>query len=308
VAVVVTILGVLLVAVALADVFLSLFHPAGRGALSDLIARNVWRIFRRAAERFPHALTFAGPAAFLSTVAAWIWFIVFGVALVLWPHMKADFAFVPGLDPATHVYFKDALNVSLGSLVTLGGDINAKPAWIRFVMGLEGIVGFGLLTAAVSWLLSLYPVLETRRSVAQQATLLHHAELETGISVLDLPASDLVTLLSGLLSEFASLRNQMAQFPIAYYFHMGEEQTALPGILPYIADLAARAAEPGRAPSVRLLGTALGGVVESFLEALAETYLRIPLDDKRRILEAYAYDQMRELVSMPQPGEPRKAA
>lgn len=37
-----------------------------------------------------------------------------------------------------------------------------------------------------------------------------------------------------LAADLASLRNQMAQFPISYYFYMGEPQTALAGALPYL--------------------------------------------------------------------------
>jgi hypothetical protein len=45
--VVLTVLAVLLVAVALRDVFDTLFHETGRAVLSSVIMRGIWRAFRR---------------------------------------------------------------------------------------------------------------------------------------------------------------------------------------------------------------------------------------------------------------------
>ena len=59
-----TIIGILLILVALQDVFHTLFHPAKAGDISDAIARYIWRLFRGVA---PGALTLAGPLAFVTT-------------------------------------------------------------------------------------------------------------------------------------------------------------------------------------------------------------------------------------------------
>ena len=291
-----SVLGLLMVLIALQDIFLTLFHPAGRGSMSDRIARMVWHVFRSIASRKPGAITFAGPAAFTGIIAAWAGLVVVGCSLVYFPYIGWAFAVAPGLDGNAHRYYIDAFNVSLGALITVGADFNSKSAWLRLLMGSEAVIGFGLLSASVSWLLSIYPVLENRRSVAHQATLLHQAQLETGVDPAMLPAGEAQDVLDGLTRGLLQLRNQMAQFPITYYFHMGESETALAGIIGYMADLAERAIAAGRPPSVRLSGTSLGGAVEDFLEHLARTYLRMPCGDKPAIMRAYARDQMRELV------------
>lgn len=285
-----------MVLLALQDIFLTLFHPAGRGAMSDLVARVVWNAFRPLGRLRQRHMTYAGPAAFAATVGAWAALVVFGCALVYFPRMNAGFALAPGMDPAAHTSFLDAFNVSLGSLITLAGDFNAHSGWIRLLMGVEAVIGFGLLTASVSWLLSIYPVLENRRSLAHQAGLLHHAEAEQGVDAARLPAEQIQAALRGLAAGMTGLRNQVAQFPITYYFHMGDEKTALPGIIGYLYDLALRASRPENSPAVRLAGTELGGAVDDFLILIAETFLRMPVHDRRAIMRAYAADQMYELV------------
>lgn len=264
--------------------------------MSDRIAAAVWRVFRRAGGRWPAIMTFAGPVALVAIIGAWAGLVVFGCSLVYLPHLRSAFVLAPGMDASTHRNYIDAFNISLGALITVGADFNATNSWIRLLMGCEAVIGFGLLTASVSWLLSIYPVLETRRTVAHQATLLHRAQLETGVDPVALPAGEAQAVLNVLTVELTSLRNEMAQFPITYYFHMGEAITALSGIMGYIAQLAGRASSPQRPPAVQLAGTALGGAVDSYLEFIANSFLHISPEDKKAILRAYAHEQMRELV------------
>jgi hypothetical protein len=87
----------------------------------------------------------------------------------------------------------------------------------------------------------------------------------------------------------------MAQFPITYYFDMGEPQTELAGALPYLLELSERAVA-SQNPALRLSGTVLGGAVHSFLELLAADFLGMPADDKPAILRAYATEQMSDLM------------
>ena len=49
---------------------------------------------------------------------------------------------------------------------------------------------------------------------------------------------DLQVILLGFASQLITCRNEMAQFPITYYFHEDETETALAGILPYLAEIA----------------------------------------------------------------------
>jgi hypothetical protein len=96
-------------------------------------------------------------------------------------------------------------------------------------------------------------------------------------------------------ADLASLRNQMAQFPITYYFDMGESETALAGALSYLLELADRSSSSSQ-PALRIAGAVLGGAVESFLEMLARDFLPVSPDDKPAILRAYAREQMSDLI------------
>lgn len=282
----------------LVDVFKTLFHPASQGAMGDWTAHFIWKIFRTAANRWRGVLTWAGPVAFLAVILLWTSGVLFGFAFIYWPRIQPEFSFSPGTDPARHMGYLGALNISIDALITLTEGTNARFPGLGMLRGLEAMIGFGLLTASVSWLLSLYPVLETRRSLAHQASLLHHAEKETGVDMIRDAGEDAQQWLFTLAAGLTALRNEMAQFPISYYFHMEEPKTGLAGILPYVAHLADRAVTEDSPASLRLAGDVLGGAVVDFEELLARMFLRMPPDDEAAILRVYAEEQMYEPVAL----------
>jgi hypothetical protein len=199
------ILAIVLLGLAGFDVFHTLFHPAGRGSLSNLLSGFIWSGFRRATKHSGRVITYAGPVIVLAILVEWVSLTVLGFTFIYWPYLATQFVVAPGMDAAKHTGFVDALNVSIGALITLMGDFNAKSKLIRFLMGLEAIGGFGLLTASMSWLLSLYPVLEHRRSFGHAITLLHNAELETSTDVTKLPENQLQPLLDGFTASTSTM-------------------------------------------------------------------------------------------------------
>src|SRR3954470_200055 len=117
--VVLTAVGVVLVAIALRDVFDTLFHESGRAVLSRLLMRGVWRVFRRLGER--RRLPLAGPIALIVVVMSWATMLVVGWALFLMPHMPESFAFGDAPHSSRVV---ESLYISLTTLTTVGsGDI-----------------------------------------------------------------------------------------------------------------------------------------------------------------------------------------
>jgi hypothetical protein len=289
-------LGLSLKGVAIHDVFRTLFHPAGRGALSDFVARGVWNIFRRLAQHRKKIIVLGGPYALVTIIFVWTALIVFGNAFIYWPFIAKYFVMAPGMNIVDHTSFFDALNISLGALITVAGDFNSNSRWLRLLMGFEGVFGFGLLTASVSWLLSIYPVLEHRRSLAHEITLLHKAEEITGSKVTALPEKDLYTLLIGLTEQLSTIRNDLSQFPITYYFHMGERNTATPGTLSFLYDLAEECSKPDHGISVRMAAATLGGAVTDYANLVAEVFLREKGKNSKEIIRLYAKDHMRELM------------
>ena len=289
-------MGVLLIAAALLDVFQTLFHPAGRGTVSDWTAKIIWRVFRLAAAKHSKILTYAGPTAILAIIVSWASLTWFGFALMYLPQLRTGFDFSQTPGGSAHAGIVEAMSLSLGGLITLSEGSYAKLHWLQLARGVEAVIGFGLLTASVSWLLSIYPVLESRRALAQQATLLHNAERENRLDIVHDASEQSPDWIIGLGADLASLRNQMAQFPITYYFDMGEPETALAGALSYLLELADRASNPANDPTLRLSGAVLGGAVESFLTMLAQDFIRMSPDDKHAVLRAYASEQMSDLI------------
>jgi hypothetical protein len=290
--------GVLLIGVAALDLFNTLFHPAGRGAMSDRVGRVVWYLIRKLAKYRPALITLAGPFAILLIMVMWVLCMLLGFAFIYAPFLSTQFTMAPGLDISGHQGFLDALNVSVGSLITLGGDFTTKSKLLRLAMGIEALIGFGLLTASVSWLLSIYPALERRRTLAHEATLLHFAEEKTGIRIHQLPSTEAQAVIWGLAASMATARNDLTQFPIIYYFHSGDEASGFSGVLPYVAELAQAASHPSMAPSVRLAGISLGGALDDYLESIAEIFIHMPGDDKRAIMQRYADEFLRPVMTL----------
>jgi len=293
--VVLILVGLSLIAAALVDVFQTLFHPAGRGAMSDWLARLTWRAFRKFATKKPQVLTYAGPTGILLIIVNWAALTWFGFALIFLSRLRSGFVFSETTGGSLHKGLIEALALSIDSLITLSEGSYAKLHWLQLARGLEAVIGFGLLTASVSWLLSIYPVLEARRAIAQRATLLHHAERENRLDLVQAASEHAVDWILSLGSDVAGLRNQMAQFPITYYFDMGEPETALAGALSYLYELADRASSHSE-PKMRIAGTILGGAVEIFLEMLARDFLSLSTEDKQAILRTYASEQMSDLI------------
>lgn len=289
-----TVVGVLLVLAGLLDIFQTLFHPAGRGVMSDCTARVVWKLFRKVAVPYPKVLTYAGPVSILCIIVSWAALTWFGFALIYLPHLQSGFYRLGAQGIVRHSLL-EAMSLSLGALITLSEGSYATQHWLQIVRGAQAVFGFGLLSASVSWLLSIYPVLEARRSVAQRATFLHHAERENHLDMIRDAPEQVQDWIFSLGTDLAGLRNQMAQFPITYYFDTGEPETALAGALPYLLELSERAVK-APAAGLRLSGTLLGAAVYSFLELVAKDFLSMPLDDKQAIMRTYAREQMSDLM------------
>jgi hypothetical protein len=113
-AIIYTVIGIVLIGTALVDVFQTLFHPAGRGGLSDWIARAIWRISRKLASVRPGVLTYAGPLGLISITITWAVFNLVGFALLYLPHMATQYVFEPGVNPRNHHGFWEAMSDSGG--------------------------------------------------------------------------------------------------------------------------------------------------------------------------------------------------
>jgi hypothetical protein len=287
-------LGTGIILAALQDLFHTLFHPAAHGAISDWIARITWKFFRYGIRR---SITFAGPVAFATTVFYWTISLIVGFALIYIRHLPKAFTFAPGLEAEKYHSFWGALSVSLGGLITLSTGTYPKDLSLQLLMGFESILGFALLTASVSWILSIYPVLEHRRSMAQEGSLLYLSEIKWNRRLDEASDSELLQFFLLLISQLTTSRNELTQFPITYYFYEHYEETALARVLPYLADVASR--NLSRSGASGLAASNLLGVIDDYLKCICAVFLGTQFQSREHALTAYANDHMREMIRSP---------
>jgi voltage-gated potassium channel Kch len=285
-----TICGATLIILVALDVFDALFHHRGAGLLSGAAMRATWRGVRRVATLRRGLLPTAGPLALVVVITCWLTLLVVGWAIVLWPHIPDGFRFAPGA-AAGEGAFVDALYISLVTLATLGfGDVTPATGWLKLVLPLEALVGLGLLTATVSWLLSIHPALSRRRSLAYEIALLQRAEREAASSVLDGAYGE--AMLAELTSRLVAVERDFTALPIAYYFAEGDPRFSLGLALPYLCELAMRGGRADMPVGVRLRAAMLAAAIDEFTVTTAERFHRAGARDTAAILDAYARDHL----------------
>lgn len=272
----VTAVGFVPVALVLRDVFHTILHPAGGGHITRSVFRAVWQALHALPGDRP--LTLAGPLAFVATVAVWTLTLVFGFALVYWQHLDARFGFASRLDPDANTSLLDSVYFSFVTLATLGyGDITPSQLPFRLFAPIQSILGFALLSAAISWLLELYPALQRRRTLAATALSLQAAERETG-------ADPSPQLLESLSTSVDSAHVDLVHHSAIYYFHTDDPALDLAAALQYLSELSQRG---GPQPATAMLRNSVDGLARK----LAESYLHTASDaDADTVLAAYAAD------------------
>ena len=281
--------GVALIGVVGRDAFDVLFNAEGRGTFSRQITRVVWQVFRRSGTR--HGLfSIAGPLALVTVIATWAGLLVLGWALLFWPHMPGGFRFDAGVE-AAGPDFVHALNVSLVTLTTLGfGDITPASEVLRLILPLEALLGFGLLSASISWLVSIYPALSRRRSLAYEISLLRAAEADDDFP-LDALAPDAVErLLAELTSRLIAVERDLVHFPISYYFSAGDPRFSLPVAAPYLLELARRGMDEAQPKSVRFRARLLMQAIDDLARTTATRFHGSGASTPEELLRAYARD------------------
>jgi Ion channel len=284
--------GVGLVGLAARDVFDALFHPEGGASLARAVMRSVWGLFRRVAPG-PRTFPLAGPVGLVAVIATWVALLVLGWALVYWPHVDDGFRFAHPSEGGGDLI--DALNLSLVSLTTLGfGDVTPETGWLRLVVPLEAVVGFGLLSASISWLLLTYPVLSRRRSLAYEISLLRKAEGDTALALDQLEPEAADRVYAELTSRLVAVERDLVNFPVSYYFAETDARFSLPAAAPYLLTLAERGAREEMPERVRLRAHLLLEALDDLAATAGKRFLGLDGGSTPDMLAAYARDHLRE--------------
>lgn len=277
----VTVLGAVLVALVLRDIFATLWQPTGQGRLTSAVMVGVWRLARGGSRRGPQA---AGPLAMVLVVVVWTALVVLGWALVYLPHVPDGFSYSGSLRPGERGPALDAAYLSLVTIGTLGyGDVVPVDTWLRLVVPLQGLMGFVLLTAAVSWVLQVYPALARRRVLALRLSTLRRAQ--QGRPATGLGSSTGAQLLVELAAAVAVVRVDLSQHPESYYHREADEEAALARMLGYAVDLADEGERSDR-EDVRLGGAALRESITDLCTVLGREFGHD--GGEREVLEQFA--------------------
>jgi hypothetical protein len=275
--------GVLLILVALRDVFDVLFHETGRAVLSHGVMRTVWRGFRVVSKARPTLFSLAGPLALIAVVISWALMLIVGWTFVYWPHMPDSFSLGSGVDPSHP--FVDSFYFSMATLSTVGfGDVSPGTEGLRLISPIEALLGFGLLTASISWLLAIYPVLSRRRSLAYEINLLMDSK-----ELIQLEESG--DLFSELTSRLVAVERDLATLPVAYYFTPTDERFALPAHMHDLLELAERGIDESLPPYVRLRASMLHEAIDDFARTVQGIH-RLPGESTGERLDAYTRDHL----------------
>lgn len=280
-----TVIGIVLVALIVRDVFHTMFHPVGNGSIAPQVMKLNWRLLGlMPAQRRMSGLT--GPFGIAMVVLAWGAIAVLGWTLIYWAQMPEGFAYGSELNPNQRHAFVDSLYLSLVTIATLGfGDVVPTSVTLRMAAPIEALFGFMLLTAAVSWVLEIYPALHRRRVLALQLSTLRRArEVDPALSIDSVP----VDVLTSLAASIVGARNDFNQYSATYYFRDLETDASLAASLVYATQLAAEATASEQAP-VRMAGLLMTTAVDSLAEVLDREFLQLG-GDTHAVVQAYAVD------------------
>lgn len=277
--------GALLVAFTLRDIFHTLWHPRGFGSLGRKLFALVWRVTRR------RPTEVAGPLGILIVVGAWAAIIVAGWTLIYLPHMPDGFNFGSSLQPAKSSDLVESIYLSLVTVGTLGyGDITPAYPALRMLAPLQALMGFVLFTAAISWVLQVYPALSRRRAFAKRLSVM--AETDTVSLMTSGEPSVVSQLLHALVDDLLTVRVDLLQYGETYYFAEAEPDLSLAANLPYALDLAA-AGRQSPSLDVRHHAAMLEQAVENTASSLTEY---VDGATAREVLHAFAEDHGHRVV------------
>lgn len=279
-----TVAGISLAALGLIDMFHSLLHPSGKGYLSHLVLSGVWRASRATGHRLGSAV---GPAAMVAVILLWVALQAIGWALIYYPHIPGGFMYSPGVNPADYPDIAEALYVSLVTLATLGfGDVVATDPWVRLASPLQGLAGFALLTAALTWFTQVYPPLSRRRALALELKGLADVNYAETLDEVDHAVA--ARILDSLTAQLEKVRIDFTQYTESYYFQEEDPDLSLARQLPYALALQdAAAASPNN--DLQLSGRRISVALEQLAKKLGEDFL--PKDENPEdVFAAYAND------------------
>jgi hypothetical protein len=238
------VLGALLVAVTLYDVFQSVVIPrpaVGRIRLSTTLIRFGWRAWRRVAERTRRlqmreaALAAFAPMMIVAMLLLWAFATILGFALVF-------SGLGDGLSPRPDS-FGTALYYSVGVMLSFSVDgIEATGIATRTLAGIEAASGFGLFALVISLLFSLFSSFQRRETAVVALDAVAGAP-PSGVQLLEHCAADnMPEQLSATFTEWrmwaADVLESHLSYPLLIFFRSSHDNEGWPNSFGAVMDAA----------------------------------------------------------------------
>ena len=228
--------GVLVLSLGILDVFFTVLHYDGFGFLSSRLYNSIFNLVRFLTRSLPRrwqalGRSMAAPLMVPVTITVWISLVALGYALIYYAGMSAEtFLFSSGrLAPS----FMEALYFSGVSIATLGlGDVTPLSSIYQAISVSEALVGFGILTLSISYVIGVYEVLQ--RLGVLTAGLYHQAQdTDDPLSILRpyFPEGHhrgLETHVMSLHRDLVEVYEGIRRYPIVYYYHSRRAYRSLP--------------------------------------------------------------------------------
>jgi hypothetical protein len=165
-------LGLLLVATAMLDVFLTVLHTQAESPISNYLNRSFWSLLWRVSGPLParlrdEILGWGAPLMISGILVFWTALYIVGFALIFLPAIHDPQVFTFSDAEPGHP-LEDALYFSAASFFTTGyGDITPRSTQARFLALAAGGLGLTTLSLSVTYLLSVYPLVSRKVSLAE---------------------------------------------------------------------------------------------------------------------------------------------
>jgi uncharacterized membrane protein YccC len=230
------ILGIIVLAVGLLDLFLTALGYDEAGFLATRLCQLMWHGLRTITRRMsrrgrPRVLRQVMGLQVMLSIATWLVCVIVGFAFIYYSQMQGPNFQYAGQDLGAGMF--SAIYFSAAQLATVGtSQISPQTNVLRILTILETLSGVVLITLSLSFLLGVYQVIRDLRTLCANFLT---AEADTGDVMASLapyfPQGEPAGLddrLRAISDSFWSYSEGLRLHRIAYYFQSGRDQFSLP--------------------------------------------------------------------------------
>lgn len=258
--------GTAVLAVTLVDAFLTTVSVgAGAGPVTRLATAVLWRpvMARSPRDTGNRALSFAGPAMLVSTIALWVLGLWLGWTLVL----LAGDAPVRDATTGSPASVPEIVYYTGFTISTLGvGDYVASTDLARILSAVAALSGLFIITLGITYVLSVVSAVVARRAVAQDVDALGSSPDEIVRRAWDGErlAAPFVQQVVSASSALSTSAEQHLAYPVLQYFRARTRGSATPVAVGNLTDAMLVLRATSSAPDVEALTAPVLSTVERY--------------------------------------------